>query len=564
MNTQRLFGIYLALSIVMMNCGYPHTEPTSILVDKQIALEASGGACTSFCLDNGDHCVFGTNMDHGTLQVGQAFVNKRHVLKTAWEPSTSGKYARWISKYGSVTFNAAAYQLVWGGMNEAGLMISTMSLLDTVAQAPDARPPLWSPFWIQYQLDNHSTIDEVIASDAIARSTMEYDHYLVCDRTGECAIIEFLNGKMVVYAGASLPVKALANSSYQDALTALETGIYWKVEAIGVSPDGPAAKAGIREKDWITAIDGVALVGEQSIDTFFSVLTQHTAGDEVSLTALHPGETNPVTLVLEMATLPEDMSKYVLPPEVPVQVLALGFLPNFSGDFLTRFVTAAQWVKAFEPTSSESAVTYAFDALKAVSVEDTVWSAVFDPAGAQIHFRTNQNPQIRSIDFEQLDFSCQAPVMMLDVHAPGAGDISHSLEEYSHQMALDHAEYVAANAWQVDVSAFYVETVLQGFESFPCMEENAAALDDPNQYLEDHPVLLPPLFGWGSRAIFDRLKPIWVTVTIVSLVITIWLLERSPRAPRGKWLLWALLVIFLGPFGLLIYWLTYRKYRASK
>jgi len=42
------------------------------------------------------------------------------VLKTGWESGTTGKYLRWISKYGSVTLNMAGYQLVWGGMNEEG------------------------------------------------------------------------------------------------------------------------------------------------------------------------------------------------------------------------------------------------------------------------------------------------------------------------------------------------------------------------------------------------------------------------------------------------------------
>ena len=98
------------------------------------------------------------NLDN-TLEMGLLFVNKRHVLKTTWDPSTSGEYARWISRYGSVTINFLGYQMAWAGMNEAGLMISTMSLNDTQGPSPDEKLPFESPFWMQYQLDLHNTND---------------------------------------------------------------------------------------------------------------------------------------------------------------------------------------------------------------------------------------------------------------------------------------------------------------------------------------------------------------------------------------------------------------------
>lgn len=183
------------------------------------------GACTSFCLDNGDHCVFGANQDN-TLEIGLLFVNKRHVAKTVWDPNTSGEYARWISRYGSVTVNFVGYQMAWSGMNEAGLMISTMSVAVTQSPTPDERPPFNGPFWTQYQLDNHSTVEQVIASDAEIRlANSAVDHYLVCDRTGACAILEFLEGKLVYHTGASLPVRALTNNTYHESVSAWEESL---------------------------------------------------------------------------------------------------------------------------------------------------------------------------------------------------------------------------------------------------------------------------------------------------------------------------------------------------
>jgi choloylglycine hydrolase len=177
------------------------------------------GACTAFCLDNGDHCIFGANQDN-TVELGLLFINQRNVLKTTWDPGTSGAYVRWISRYGSVTVNFAGFQMAWAGMNEAGLMISTMSVSETRAPVPDERPPFQSPFWMQYQLDNHSTVEQVIASDADVRLLESLvDHFLVCDRTGACATIEFFDHKLVYHTGELLEVPVLTNSPYDVSLS---------------------------------------------------------------------------------------------------------------------------------------------------------------------------------------------------------------------------------------------------------------------------------------------------------------------------------------------------------
>jgi len=564
----QLFLVIMFIGLTLTSCSFGFPSPESTGRDGEAITPSKSQLCTSFCLDNGDHCVFGTNMDGEvphkegeTPQAIQMFVNQRHVLKTGWEDGTSGKYARWISNYGSVTLNVIGTQMVWGGMNEAGLMISSMSLVETMAPTSDARPPVASPLWVQYQLDNYSTVEEVIASERRVRPTYLYDHYLVCDRTGDCAVIEFLEGEMLAYTGDSLPVLALANSSYQDSLTAQEDGYYWKVKVFDVKSDGPAAEAGIMQGDWIIALDGVELIGEQSMETFYAMIAGRKAGDELSITVIHPGETEPVTILIKMIPLPEDMSKISLPPGIPVQVLSLGFLPTYPGDFITRFVTVAEWVAAFEPAGPEESVTYAFDALEAVSRDDTELSAVFDPANFRVYFHTKRNPQIRYVDFSKLDFSCGAPVMLLDTNVGEAGDISLDLVKYSHKRALEHAVAIATNMWQVDFSALEIDTLLSGFESFACMENNASALANPARYVESHPPLLPPLVTWAGIMIFNRLWPAWVVLTLLSLVFFIWRSTRGQLTTRGAWLVWALAVLLLGPLGLLICLLANRKRR---
>ncbi len=192
-----------------------------------LAVEGEPGAgihgCTNVCLDHDGSCVFAQNFDfpfQGTL----LFVNKRGVAKTGWDPGTTGEVARWTSRYGSVTFNLMGYQNAFSGMNEAGLVGSSMYLPEGGETRWDARPNLSEGLWLQYQLDNFATVKEVLASEATVRRYFIRMHYLFCDRTGECATIEHLGGKVVNHAGSALPVKVLTNSTYDDSLEAWRRG----------------------------------------------------------------------------------------------------------------------------------------------------------------------------------------------------------------------------------------------------------------------------------------------------------------------------------------------------
>jgi penicillin V acylase-like amidase (Ntn superfamily) len=530
------------------------TRTSRLLVPRDV-LADSPGACTALCLDSGDHCVFGANQDN-TLRMGLVFINKRQVLKTSWDPSTSGAYAHWVSRYGSVTVNLVGYQMAWAGMNEAGLMISTMSLAGTQGPSPDERPPFLGPYWVQYQLDSHSTVEQVIASDSEIRvAPSAVDHYLVCDRTGDCAVIEFLRGEMVVHRGASLPVQALTNSTYEESLAALEDRDYWPLEASAVAPGGPAAQAGMLEDDRIIAVDGAQLAGEQSIDTFYAMLGGHAAGDEVEFTVVHPGETSPVTLAIQLAPLPEDLSQHSLPPGIPVQVLSMGFLPQYPGDFLSRFAKAAERVQAFEPAGSEADVTYALDSLAAVSRQDTVWSFVFDPASLRVHFRTDRNPSIREVDMTKLDFSCRTPARMLDVHAQVSGDVTDEFVAYTHEASLAHTGSFFAQYQGMSLSPFLVDTLLWGLESSPCREG-----DNPDQHGElTYRPLLPPTVGWAGLTLLHRAAPFWILLVALSLALVVWRMRLAPPSSTGTRLGWALLTVALGPIGLLAYVLSHRK-----
>ncbi|MFC2141207.1 linear amide C-N hydrolase [Acidobacteriota bacterium] len=182
----------------------------------------SGDACSTFQLQHGKQLVVGKNFDFHT-DIGMVIINKRNVAKTALlEPPE--KPAQWESKYGSITFNQVGREFPFSGINEAGLVVEIMWLDESKYPDPDERPAIGELQWIQYQLDNSRSVDEVIKSDeAIRISQSSPVHFFVGDRRGKAVTIEFIDGKLVFHTSDNLPVKVLTNHTYQKSLQYLKT-----------------------------------------------------------------------------------------------------------------------------------------------------------------------------------------------------------------------------------------------------------------------------------------------------------------------------------------------------
>jgi hypothetical protein len=174
--------------------------------------------CTTFVLHTEKGLVFGRNLDWIT-GTGLVLTNPRNLEKIALvDPSE--RAIKWVSKFGSITFNQVGRELPYGGMNESGLIVEHMTLDETIYPSKDNRYAIGACQWIQFQLDNYSTVGEVINSDTLLRivDASSKFHFLVSDRFGHVAAIEFLNGKMVCHTGTSLPVETLANSTYEKSI----------------------------------------------------------------------------------------------------------------------------------------------------------------------------------------------------------------------------------------------------------------------------------------------------------------------------------------------------------
>ena len=174
-------------------------------------------ACTTFCLVGKGEVLFGRNYDW-TIGDALVLVNKRGVSKTA-TIIDSDNGAKWVSKYGSVTFNQYGRENPTGGMNEMGVVVEQMWLDETAYPKVDSRPAVGTQEWIQYLLDNSATTAEAIKNAEGVRIESEVKvHYLVSDKAGYTAAVDFLGGKMVVHTGANLPVATLTNDTYEKSI----------------------------------------------------------------------------------------------------------------------------------------------------------------------------------------------------------------------------------------------------------------------------------------------------------------------------------------------------------
>jgi len=144
---------------------------------------------------------------------------------------------QWVSKYGSVI--AAGFDVAsTDGMNEKGLAANMLYLAETDFGTRDETHPRlsWS-MYLQYLLDNFATVAKAVAAmktDSIqvvsspipgSSEQMPTLHFSISDASGDSAIFEFLDGKLVIHHGKQYQV--MTNSPPYDQQMALNA--YWEL-----------------------------------------------------------------------------------------------------------------------------------------------------------------------------------------------------------------------------------------------------------------------------------------------------------------------------------------------
>tara|TARA_B100000809_G_scaffold254247_1_gene291211 strand:+ start:385 stop:1431 length:1047 start_codon:yes stop_codon:yes gene_type:complete len=189
---------------------------TALLLSKSLV------ACTTFFINTPTQKVFGRNYDW-MIGTGQIIENKRGLLKTSLVKNGETSIS-WTSKFGSITFNQFGKEFPLGGMNEKGLVVEVLWLEESKYPTKDTRKSINELQWIQYQLDNYASVTEVINSDKFLRINSEQGnlHYMLADKSGNSATIEFINGKTVITQGENLQFKVLTNNTMSDSKTYLK------------------------------------------------------------------------------------------------------------------------------------------------------------------------------------------------------------------------------------------------------------------------------------------------------------------------------------------------------
>lgn len=249
---------------------------TLICIALIFAVQITSHACTTFCISTVSEIVFGKNYDW-SIDFGILFTNKKGVEKISFV--TSETPAKWVSKYGSVSFNQFGREFPSGGMNEAGLVVELMWLDGTKYPSPDDRPAVGGTLsWIQYQLDNSATIEDVIASDKLIRITQNSVplHYLVADKSGKCMSVEFFDGKLVYHTGDKMPVKVLTNNTYEESAEYLKMHEGFGGTQKPVKDEGSLSRF-VRACGMVNSYKPAA--GQNAVDYGFGILNEVSQGE---------------------------------------------------------------------------------------------------------------------------------------------------------------------------------------------------------------------------------------------------------------------------------------------
>ena len=186
-------------------------------------------SCSTFFLPTADGSLVGHNLDDYIDVPGLVVANPRKIAKEniSWQDLTgfrnrSRPRVRWVSKYGSITYNTFGKEFPDGGLNEAGLYIGEMTLFGTAYPLGQGLPKMYHHQWMQYVLDNFETVEQVLAS--LSKVVMDGHcqwHFFAADKLGNTAAIEFPGGKTILHSGVQMPVKVLANTAYAEEMTHL-------------------------------------------------------------------------------------------------------------------------------------------------------------------------------------------------------------------------------------------------------------------------------------------------------------------------------------------------------
>jgi penicillin V acylase-like amidase (Ntn superfamily) len=185
--------------------------------------------------------IVGRSMDWGEDMASNMWVLPRGMQRDG----RGGKNTiSWESKYGSLI--VSAYDIGTAeGMNEKGLVVNELALVESdYGTPPEGARVISLSTWPQYVLDNFATVAEAVAdlrkenfrvqTVVLGTGRPANMHLVISDATGDSAVFEYVDGKLVIHHGKQYRV--VTNSPTFDKQLAIME--YWK-DAGGISKSLP-------------------------------------------------------------------------------------------------------------------------------------------------------------------------------------------------------------------------------------------------------------------------------------------------------------------------------------
>lgn len=189
-------------------------------------------ACTRVLYVGSDSIVLtGRSMDWSEDMHSDLWVFPKGIKR---DGAAGPRSINWVSKYGSII--VSGYNVgTADGMNEKGLVANVLYLAESDYGKPNGNTPLLSiSLWAQYVLDNFVSVSEavdalqkepfIVVAPVLPNGSPAQLHLSISDESGDSAIFEYVDGKLVIHHGKQYQV--MTNSPIFEKQLALNT--YWE------------------------------------------------------------------------------------------------------------------------------------------------------------------------------------------------------------------------------------------------------------------------------------------------------------------------------------------------
>lgn len=142
-------------------------------------------------------------------------------------------------------------------------------------------------------------------------------------------------------------------------------------------------------------------------------------------------------------------------------------LKNYKENKYCRFGTAVDMINEYN--SNTNVVDYSFEILDEVALDGS-WSIVYDIKNMQVHFKTSSQINIKTVDFDTLEFDCNSSDFMYDLKLNDKGKINSLFVKF--ESKINEAKMIdAMDLTQISLPSEIKQTFYEFHKSVFCREE---------------------------------------------------------------------------------------------